>query len=161
MEHEEDSGEDLLEEATALVERVRLRINDYEKTVVVGFRRDGGASFYFDLDTAYHFNPQGKLRRAFDAGRMFKAEKGRLLQLARSPSEGRVQLVSHVLGEQQSTRLLAALTESLARLERALATEDFAVIGQVPPAGNVVDRARQWLAAHRGPIEIAQRPNVQ
>ena len=49
--HQEDR-EDILREATALVERVELEIENLEDPVVVGFRRDSGPAFFFGADFA-------------------------------------------------------------------------------------------------------------
>jgi hypothetical protein len=40
-----------------------------------------------------------------------------------------------------------------------LASGDFEVTKEIPASGDVVDRVRQWLAAHQEP-GIALRPNV-
>ena len=47
MARQESNREDLLREATALVERVELHVPAFEEPIVVGFRRDGCASFLF------------------------------------------------------------------------------------------------------------------
>ena len=48
--HEEDR-EDLLAEATALVERAELVVEGAAESVVIGFRRDGCASIYCGCNT--------------------------------------------------------------------------------------------------------------
>ena len=49
----EEDREDILQEATALVERVELEIENLEDPVVVGFRRDSGPAFFFGADPVY------------------------------------------------------------------------------------------------------------
>ncbi len=80
MARDEQDREDLLREATALVERVELAPTDNEagEHIVIGFRAGGAASVYFGGDTAYHFNSDGELRRAYADGLLYKADIGRL-----------------------------------------------------------------------------------
>jgi len=73
MAREEEPREDLLREATALVERVELQIEGFAETIVAGFRRDGAASFYFGQDFVFQFNTANQLRRGYVEGRLFKA----------------------------------------------------------------------------------------
>src|SRR5437588_282047 len=86
MARETTDREDLLREATALVERAELAVADWPEPVVIGFRRDGAASIYFGGDPVYQFNARGELRRAFVADRLFKAEHGILAALDRQRS---------------------------------------------------------------------------
>ena len=64
MAREEQDREDLLREASALVERAEVALADGATRVVLGFRRDGCASFYFGSERAYQFNTDDALRRA-------------------------------------------------------------------------------------------------
>ena len=91
MARDQSSREDLLREATALVERIELRIagpmsvkHDRDDHVVVGFRANGSASFFFGEDPVYQFNSAGQLRRAYCGGLLIKAAHGRLVSLQRS-----------------------------------------------------------------------------
>ncbi len=70
MARDESSREDLLREATALVERIELvphatdpliAASDlFDKHIVAGFRRDGALSVFFGEDPVYHFNAEGE-----------------------------------------------------------------------------------------------------
>ena len=42
--------EDLLKEATGLVDRVELKLEAFEKNIVIGFRAGGGSSFDLGSD---------------------------------------------------------------------------------------------------------------
>ena len=66
MAREEADREDLMREATALVQRAEFSAGG--KPVFVGFRTNGAASVFFDSDPVYQFNSNGELRRAFVAG---------------------------------------------------------------------------------------------
>ena len=54
-----------------------LRIADDDEEIVIGFRRDGYASFFLSPQRVYQFNTQGQLRRAYVGELMYKAERGR------------------------------------------------------------------------------------
>ena len=105
MARQENPREDLLAEATALVERAELRIAGFAEPIVVGFRRNGAASIYFGQDAAYHFNTANELRRAFIGGTLYKADRGRLAALVRRRTAAEVELVRHDLDETVAARL--------------------------------------------------------
>src|SRR6184192_244955 len=93
----ERDREDLLAEATALVERVELEVAGWPGHVVLGFRASGCGSVYFGADEAYQFNTTGELRRAYRDGALYKAERRRLVRLARQRTAEEVQLIRHEL----------------------------------------------------------------
>ena len=97
MAREEHNREDLLAEATALVERASLRLDGFAEEVVVGFRRDDSASFYFGADRVYQFTSEGALRRAMIAPLLYKAEQGRLIALERHRTADAVEMVRREL----------------------------------------------------------------
>ena len=63
--HEQDR-EDLLSEATALVQRVELRVEGFAEPVIVGFRRGGEASVFFGADPVEM--PMGEVYSALAKG---------------------------------------------------------------------------------------------
>jgi hypothetical protein len=73
MARDETKREDLLAEATALVERIQI-VSQSAGTITAGFRANGALSLFFDEDPAYHFNSAGELRRAYCAGLLIKAD---------------------------------------------------------------------------------------
>ncbi len=157
--HEHDR-EDLLAEARALVERVEIRCAGLEEHVVAGFRRDGCASFYFGASRAYHFNARGQLRRAFDHGRLLKADRGRLAALVRRRTENQVQLLRHDLDDAELRDYLDQVRGDVRILATALTGSDFDVIGCVPQDADVVGRIGNWLAQLAPLIVVADVPNV-
>ena len=107
MARKEQDREDLLSEATPLVERIELDVEGFPETIVVGFRRTGEGSVYFGPDPVYQFNGAGELRRGYRAGRLIKAEQGRLVFLDRLRGPTDVLLSLEVLAETSSTTLRA------------------------------------------------------
>lgn len=160
MAQEEHDREDLLAEATALVERVELRVASFSAPLVIGFRREGAISIYFGAEPAYHFNSAGLLRRAFTSGLLYKAERGRLISLDRRRTAGEVQLVRHQLTDEETQSFLAALTTKLLALREALEQRRFERTRQEPEQADVVARVQDWLAAHCERIGIASSPRV-
>ncbi|MBX3413884.1 MAG: hypothetical protein KF708_14430 [Pirellulales bacterium] len=155
MAREESDREDLLREATALVERVELAFDSVAEHVVVGFRRTGQASFFFGVDPALHFNDRNELRRAYAQGRLLKAERGRLVSLSRQRTEREVALVRHELDAGETAALLENFAGRLRELCAALDGAAFRVVGQVPAEGDVLTRVRAWLASLEYPLAIA------
>lgn len=154
--HEEDR-EDLLREATALFERVEIHSPQFAEPVVVGFRRDGCASFFFGADPVLQFNTRNELRRAYLDGAMLKAVAGKLARLTKVRSATETALVRHDLDAAEIAAVLSRSDAVLQALAAALA-DDFTA-REVPAAG-VIDRVRAWLA-NRPPLAIAAAPNAR
>jgi hypothetical protein len=169
MAREESSREDLLGEATALVERIEIVPRapaapapmhpTAETPIVAGFRAEGGLSVFFGEDPVYQFNADGELRRAYCAGTLLKAVRGRLVALTRERAEHRTQLLRHELTDEEHAEFLAGLTVRLQELAASLATSHFDVRGQVPVDADVLGRLRSWLETYKS-WPIAVRPNV-
>ncbi len=147
--------ENLLAEATALVERVSLRLDDSDEEILIGFRRDGGASFYLGADCVYQTNSAGQLRRAYVDERMVKAENGRLVLLTREHTADAVALVRHVFDDVEQNAFLEAAANHLIALRDALAGRSCRIVGQVPADVDVVDRVRRRLEDLRWPLKVA------
>lgn len=161
MARETHDREDLLREATALVERIELRVASEEAPVVIGFRRDGCASVYVGASPAYHFNTRGELRRAFVADELWKAENGRLVALNRDRNAERVQLVARGLTDGEQAAALADLRQRLRALEADLRDPSgFQIVGLAPAARDVLARVRDWLSGLVDEIAVAASPHA-
>ncbi|MEX0586582.1 MAG: hypothetical protein WD176_08060 [Pirellulales bacterium] len=156
--HSEDR-EELLVEATALVERAELALASGEH-IVIGFRANGAGSFYVGSEPAYHFNSADELRRAYVREELFKAERGRLVALVRRRTAGEVQLIRRELNGEETDVFTQELAGHVAHLTRAIDDGQFAIIGQVPADADVVGRARRWLGRLAGSIVIAHSARV-
>jgi phytoene dehydrogenase-like protein len=155
----ESDREELLREATALVERVELTIPGCQESIVVGFRRDGAASFFFGPDPVYQFNAAGELRRAYVNGLLYKAERGRLVALRRDRSATEIALVRTELQDSEATAFLASLHERLAELHAALVATSYQRIGQVPAGVDLFARISRWLDLQPPISKIADAPH--
>jgi hypothetical protein len=162
MAREESEREDLLREATALVERIELAPigGDDGEHVVAGFRREGGLSIYFGSDSAYHFNSTGDLRRAFANGLLIKAAHGQIVSLDRRRQASEVQLVRHAFSDIEQSQFLSDLERRLADFSRQCDASQWIIVGQVPADADVLGRLRDWLTRHPG-ATVAKSPNAQ
>jgi hypothetical protein len=160
MARTESDREDLLREATALIERAELRLLDYGEPIVIGFRRDGSGSLYVGGEPVFQFNSRGRLRRAYWEGELIKAEAGQLVALTRQRTATAVELIRQELSPARAAEILAAGRSWLDRIANALATGQFEVTGQVPEDGTVLVRIRAWLEGLPRKLQVAPRPHV-
>lgn len=169
MARDESRREDLLREATALVERIELRprttdlstaaSNQFHQPIVAGFRRDGAVSIFFGEDPVFQFNAAGELRRAFCDGKLFKATRGRLASLDRARTVHEVQLVRHELSSAEVAEFLSQMEDRLQKFSKSIDANTFEVVARVPPDADVLRRLRNWLSTHDN-WPIASKPNV-
>jgi len=161
MARQEHAREDLIAEATALVERVEFLLAGVTEPIVAGFRPEGSASLFFGDDPVYQFNARGHLRRAYVGGRIYKAAAGRLIEMTRDRQANRVTLVGRELPPAESAEFIDALRARLDDLASKLESGQAQVLAQVPPDGGVAVRVGRWLNAQSGPIEIASTPHAR
>ncbi len=161
MARQERDREDILREATALVERAELRVAGFHDDIVIGFRRDGCGSIFVGPDPVYQFNSAGELRRAYQAGKLIKAERGKLVSLSRQREASQVLMQRHELNETETSAFVEQMNSDLLRLREALHEGNVTIAGQIPPDGEVVERIRRWLDSLGNELAIARRPHAQ
>lgn len=161
MAQHEHAREDLLAEATALIDRIEFAVDGSTGAVVVGFRRDGCGSVYFGEDPAYHFNTQGELRRAFQGGLLFKAERGRLVSLRRERTASETQLIRHELNDSELAQFCSSGLDRLMALRQHLEAGTFQVLRQVSSTADLTPRVRNWLRSLGPPLTIAATPRTR
>jgi hypothetical protein len=164
MARQEQDREDLLHEATAMIERAEFQVSFWPEPVFVGFRRDGCFSVYFGGDPVLQFNGTGELRRAFIDGLLFKAENGRFIELRRVRTEGETALARRDLSEVETASLLLRANELLGQLRGAIngdAGQSTKIVGQVPTDCDVLGRVSHWFSTGVEPIKIAASPRAR
>jgi hypothetical protein len=158
---QEADREDLLREATALVERAEITVVGFGEPIIVGFRRDGSLSVFFGTDSVYQFNAEGELRRAFSSGLLYKSERGCLVSLRRERGEAEVALVRTELTAEETADFLVAARKLLTDLAAALGSRSFIITGQVPTDSNVIYRVQDWLDALPPNIPVARAAGLR
>lgn len=152
--------EDLLREATALVQRIELRVAGFNEPIVAGFRRDGAASFYFGPDVVYQYNADGELRRGFLDGRLIKATGGQLATLTPVRTATQTELRRHDFSDAELGEFLSGMKRRLNLFAQSLAEQNFQVVGQVPNDSDVIGRVGDWLAALPDEVRVAGSPRL-
>src|SRR5687767_9752074 len=147
MARQESDREDIMREATALVQRAEFRLTGESEPVVFGLRREGAASFFFGQDPVFHFNSRYELRRAYVGGELIKAEQGKAVRLRRVRTDSEVQLQRCQLLPVECEALLDSLQTRLAQLRPRLEANELQVVAVHPPDADMIARLRIWLAA--------------
>ena len=160
MAREEQDREDLMRDATALIERVELALPGRAENLVAGFRRGGAVSLYLGQDPVYHFNAAGQLRRAFVAGLLVRADDGRLASLRRERTKKNISLVRHELSPVETEAFRASFNAMRQEILALLDGGRFKIVAQVPLRQDVLARFRTWLAGLPECVEIARSPRV-
>lgn len=147
--------EDLIRDAVALVDRIEI-FPPAQPPVVIGFRRDGSASFYFGEQPAYQFNALRELRRAHLDG-IIKAEQRHLVRLNRRQADGEVQLVRHQFELVEQREFLEKARSRLTELRDQIEADEIEVGRQVSASeSRVLPRVRDWLAELPSELIVAE-----
>ena len=78
MARNEADREDLMEEAVSLVRRIEFQSELFSESLMAGFNVQGWLFVYLGNDLMYRFDEQGRLRRSFVDGRLYRTQ-GRTL----------------------------------------------------------------------------------
>lgn len=87
MTRNESDKEDLIKDATAMVDRAEFSaVSAVENPIIVtaGFRKDSSLGLYFAQDPFYQFAPDGLLRRAYENGFLYRSQTTTLARLNRT-----------------------------------------------------------------------------
>lgn len=126
MARQESDREDLIREATALKPRVEWEIVGEPGVVFAGLKRNGALSLYFDQDPVYQFDAEGRLRRAYVDGYLYRSDGDRLAQLHRERTETETVLARQDIVGTDLVQFLTTMRERLrslvARLQCGQAT---------------------------------------
>ena len=132
MSRNETDREDLMAEATALRRRVELQVPGEAQSVIAGFWDAGRVSIYFGPDPVYHFDEQGRLRRAFEAGRLYRTQGTTLARLTRERTDETTSLVRHDLSDAELQDFLAVMRSRSQKLQEMIETQQVTIVQQVP-----------------------------
>ncbi|MBX3439624.1 MAG: hypothetical protein KF861_19200 [Planctomycetaceae bacterium] len=148
--------EDLMREATALRQRAEFRVPGENETVVVGYRSNSSLSIYFGPDPVFQFDRDGRLRRAFVDGNLFRTQGDTLARLQRVRSSASVELQRHDLSTSECHAFLERSRLRLSRFLEALksGTADClsGVLWDTTTSEKLLHDLSRWLAA---PLSLA------
>ena len=129
----ETDREDLFAEATALVRRCEFQSESGE-SIVAGFRRDGSLSLYVSADPVYHFDPDGRLKRAYRSGLLYRTQGETLAELARQRTETETILRRRDLTSDETAIFVDEMIARLSSFASQLANDELKVVRQQSPA---------------------------
>lgn len=148
--------EDLIAEATALVDRIELcvpnELGDQQTTVIAGFRSNGFLSIYLGQDLHFQFDHDGCLRRAYVDPHLYRATYGNLSRLERRRSGDQVILERTELDTGEARDFLDQCRQHLKTLQSQLNSDVLTVLRFVlshtdTRAEDLLDRLRNSLEA--------------
>lgn len=149
MARKETDREDLMREAVALNRRMEIDMDltaappregdattgfptpSYEP-IVLGFRdATGWFSIYFGQDPVYTWDAEGRLRRAYEHGCLFRTQGMTLARLERRRGSSSVELVRHDLDRAECARFVTRMHVLLRGLQDSLAGNRYVLKGCV------------------------------
>lgn len=144
--HEEDR-EDLMREAVALSDRVELSVDGFESLITIGFRSNSAMSIFIGQDPVYQFDPEGRLRRAFVDGLLYRSQHTTLAMLKRERTETQTLLLRTDLADDALLKFRETMRRSLELLEQKLRSAAFRVVRSVPESVSHIARIQTALAS--------------
>ncbi|OYP28447.1 hypothetical protein [Rhodopirellula sp. MGV] len=169
--------EDLLRDGVAMVVRGRIWLEkltedgvvvegnpDDQLEIVIGFRRDGRLSLYWDQDPVFQFDADQALRRVYLGGKAYRAEGGRLCLIEKRSNErvavSRLQLETTALSTTSEAAILQRLGDCLQQVAQRLnamihnpVEGDLEVVGETRAA--YAQRVLDWIESLPQPVPIA------
>lgn len=142
----ETDREDLMREATALRIRAEFQIPGREETIIAGCRDNGWWSIYFGPAPCYHFDAEGRLRRGYVGGRLYRTQETTLAELERVRSDAATRLLRRDLQPEELDAFLNDMRDQLTNLETALRSGTAILLQAVPFEANVAGPLTRFLA---------------
>lgn len=155
MARESEDREDLLADATGLPVRGELSVAA-KGTVIVGFRGDRSASWFFGADPVFQFDPQHRLRRIYCDGVKYAVAGGVIVRLVQTPSNGRIQLTKEPLSEAEAAQLMQRWQSGIATVRDAIETNTHRWIGASVDIALLEIQVVQWLRDLPALVPIAK-----
>jgi hypothetical protein len=146
MARRETDREDLWAEAVALTVRAELFLPGRIEPILIGRRPNGWWSIYFGQDVMLQFTAEGRLRRAYRAGELFRTQGTTLARLTRERTASETILRRHDLAADELSEFRTWMRAELAELDAAFQSD--AVIVQrlaLPDLGEIRDRERKYF----------------
>ncbi len=132
MARNESDREDLIREAVALTNRAEFQLNGVEGVITAGYRSNEALSLFFDQDPVYQFDPEGRLRRAFVDGYLFRSQHTGLARLERQRTNTETILLRYDLTTDELEAFRRQMLVRLESLFQALETGRVKLLRVVP-----------------------------
>ena len=120
MARNESDREDLIREAAGLPDRAEWMVPSQSEPVVTGIKRNGSLCLYLGADPVYQFDPEGRLRRAFVDGFLYRTQGSTLARIHRERTETESTLVRHDLDAEELDTFLQKMRATLQTLRDEL-----------------------------------------
>lgn len=147
MAKNETDREDLMREAIALTERVELRVPGFDEFVTVGFRKNSAMSVFVSQDPVYQFDPEGRLRRAFVDGFLYRSQHVTVARLQRVRTAEATQLLRYDLAVDELQVFHDAMRKTLAELLHQFQKNSVSVVRAVPQDSDLLPKIVAGLEA--------------
>ncbi len=128
-----------MREATALRRRASFVVESLPEPIVAGFRVDGSFSVFFDQDPVYQFDNQGRLRRAYRDGLLYRTQGSTLAQLTRVRTAERTELHRQDLDSGGLRHFIKEMREFLTTFHNALESKSAEMLEEIPTQENVAN----------------------
>ena len=159
MARTESDREDLMAEAVAMTRRVELTVRGGQTLIVTGFRPNGWLSIYLGPDRMYQFDVQGRLRRAFVNGRLFRSQQTTLAQLHRQRTDSETILLRRDLSPSELAEFRIEMLDRVAAFHERLTKREVVVVRRVPAEdGPLLDDLVTALDRVRNAAEFLSPP---
>ena len=120
----ESDREDIFAEASALTRRAELLLGGATEPTVFGVKEDGAWSIYFGTAPVFHFDPEGRLKRAFVDGRLYRTQAATLAKLTRERTTNETVLKRSDLTAGERDAFVASVRSRLSELLSAINDDD-------------------------------------
>lgn len=132
MARNEADREDLFAEAVTLVRRWEGTMPACSVPLLVGFKDRGDVSFYFGPDQVYHCDGDGRFRRAYVHGYLYRSQGDRLVRMRRHRTESETALLRTDLTQAETAAFRTDMVAALNQLREAWGTRTVTTLRQFP-----------------------------
>jgi hypothetical protein len=145
MSRHESDREDMFAEATALTTRIEFEAWDEPGTIVAGCRANGAWSIYFGAEPCYHFDLDGRLRRAFAMGYLYRTQGDTLARLQRVRTGDEVVLQRSDLRPTDLGYFMRRMNAKVAVLMYLLKEDNIECLRMFPEDADVITMLKEAL----------------
>lgn len=132
MARNEADREDLFAEAVTLVRRWEGTMPACSVPLLVGFKDRGDVSFYFGPDQVYHCDGDGRFRRAFVQGFLYRSHGDQLIRMRRHRTDTETALLRTEMTDEETTAFRNEMMAVLTELRQSFLNRTVTTLRQLP-----------------------------